>query len=334
MKYQDYYQILGVDRTASADEIQRAYRKLARQYHPDVNKEKGAEARFKEIGEAYEVLKDTEKRKLYDQLGSNWKAGQEFRPPAGWSGTGGHRTRAGGSRTTSSSRGGSTGFDFDSAGFGGFSDFFESVFGGGDDFGGRVGGQGGRTRTRAHRGGDEEARITIPLIDAIRGASKRLSLHTGGPETGSANGGRTYEVKIPAGTTDGGTIRLAGKGGAGFNGGEPGDLFLRVHIEPDPRFRIDGHDLTTTVNLAPWEAALGAKVPVQTPEGEVTLTIPAGSQSGSKLRLRGRGFPRRGGEPGDLYAELRVMVPRSLTDEERELYEKLRDVSVADVRRG
>jgi curved DNA-binding protein len=336
VKFQDYYQILGVSRDASQEEIQRAYRKLARQYHPDVNKEPGAEERFKQIGEAYAVLRDPETRKKYDQLGAHWKAGDEFRPPPGWQPGG--RPRGG--------RGGGSvrveGFDFGD--LGGFSDFFETLFGSGSPFASRMGGMGdfgesmrgraGGGRAAARRGETHEAEITISLEDAYRGGTRRLSLQS--TDEAGRTTTRTYDVRIPPGVTEGSVIRLAGQGGPGTGGAGAGDLLLRVHLAPHPRFRVSGHDLHTTLAVTPAEAALGAKVPVQTLDGEVLVTVPAGSQSGQKLRLRGKGLPKRSGSDGhgDLIAELRIMVPKELTPEERSLYERLREVSRFDPRAG
>lgn len=316
-KFQDYYKILGVERGATGEEIQRAYRRLARQYHPDVNKQSGSEAKFKEIGEAYEVLKDPQKRKLYDQLGNNWKAGQEFRPPPGWSsGSGGFRG-AGGPRAGQ----GASQVDF--------SEFFESLFGGGftaDDFAATAGrGQGSGTRTaRPRRGPDHEAEVTISLTEAYHGGTRQLTL------TDESSGQmQRFDVRIPAGVTDGAVMRLSGQGGAGRNGGPAGDLLLTVHIAPDPRFRFDqgsagpAHDLITSVSLSPAEAALGAKVDVPTLDGTLRLTIPPGSQPGQRLRIRGQGMPKRSGDRGDLLAEIRVVIPRELNDSQRQAYEQI-----------
>lgn len=349
-KFHDYYQVLGVQRSASADEIQRAYRDLARKYHPDMNKEKGAEERFKEIGEAYEVLKDADKRKRYDALGANWKHGQEFQPPQGWGG--GARSGRRGGPGGAGGAGGNVHVDFGEGGAD-FSDFFESLFGGGgaragrsgfggmsgDDFadamrGGAAGGRAARHgRSRARPGQTHEAEITIPLRDAFHGATRNITLTSSDDDGASSQ--KTYDVKIPAGVTDGAVIRLSGQGGPGMGGGEAGDLLLRIQIAPDPRFRFDPaskHDLITTVPIAPWEAALGGKVHVETLGGDLTMTIPPGSQSGQKLRIRGKGFPRKNADPGDLFAELKIVVPRTLTPEERTLYEQLRDQSNFDPR--
>jgi curved DNA-binding protein len=333
-KFQDYYQALGVQRGASGDEIQAAYRKLARKYHPDVSKEPGADAKFKEIGEAYEVLKDPDKRKRYDALGANWKQGQEFRTPSGWGGAGG--AGPGGRRVN---------VDFGGSGGGAdFSEFFESIFGGGmgaggmggmdqDDFAEAMRGHRGRAARRGGRhvpqaGRTQEAEITISLSDAYHGAARHITL-TSTDEDGNESS-KSFEVRIPAGVTDGAAIRLSGQGGEGVGGGPAGDLHLRVHIAPDPRFRIDPdhkHNLIATLNIAPWEAALGGKVPLATIDGEITITIPPGSQSGQKLRIKGKGMPYRsktdGATHGDLYAELRITTPRQLTDEEKALWEQL-----------
>ncbi|MGH7131387.1 MAG: DnaJ C-terminal domain-containing protein [Phycisphaerales bacterium] len=322
VKYHDYYATLGVSRTASAEEIQRAYRGLARKLHPDINKEPGADAKFKEVGEAYEVLKDPEKRKLYDQLGENWKSGQDFRPPPGWKGGGGPRSRTRqGPRSASGSAP-----DFDFSGFGGggggssFSDFFNSIFGGsgGSPFTGG-GFQDGFSHAQQPR--NDEARLELSLEDAARGATRRLTV-TGYDADGNPTE-RTIDVKIPPGTPDGSVIRLAGQGQPDPMGGPPGDLLLRIALKPDERFGIDGSNLTTTLPVAPWEAALGAKVDVPTLDGPVTVTIPPGTSSGQKLRVRGKGLTRRGMPTGDLIVEVRIAVPKNLSDAERALYQQL-----------
>lgn len=321
--FQDYYQTLGVNRTASQDEIRRAYRKLARKYHPDVNKAKDAEEKFKQANEAYEVLKDPEKRKLYDKLGANWKAGQEFRPPPGWEDV---RFEFGGAPGAE---------EFDPGG--GFSDFFEMLFGGRRATV-RGGGAGGRAAKAAWSmpGQDHEAEITVRLEDSYYGATRTITLQ--GQEVDEQGRLRptshTYEVHIPAGVTDGSRIRLAGKGGPGIGGGSPGDLFLKVRIEPHPRFRVDGYDLQVSVPVTPWEAALGATVEVPVIEGTANLKIPPGIQSGQKLRLRGKGLPRRDDGRGDLFAVVKIVVPKTLTERERELFAEMARVSGFNPRRG
>lgn len=310
--FQDYYQTLGVKRDASQADIQRAYRKLARKYHPDMNKAADASDRFKQIGEAYEVLKDPQKRKKYDTLGENWKAGQEFRPPPGWEAhfRGGGPGGAGG-------RGASGGGGFEFRPGGQFSDFFEAIFG---QMAGASAGGGGRAANFEDLfGGDQhagpqpapmhEAAITIGLEEAFHGSTRRLDLQ--GP-----NGRKTVEVKIPQGTTDGAKIRLAGEG-----------LILKINIAPHPRYTLAGRDLTTDVSLAPWQAALGDKVDVKTLDGTVSLNIPPGASSGQKLRLKGKGLPNPKGDAGDLLVRLMIAVPKQLSDRERELYEQLKIAS-------
>ncbi len=299
MKYRDYYQILGVARDASAEDIKKAYRRLARKYHPDVSKEPGAEERFKEVAEAYEVLRDADKRAAYDQLGSNWKAGQEFRPPPG--------------------RQGGQGQPF-SGGFGGrdFSDFFESLFG-------NVGGLGGFAGARGFQpaGADQTVPLEISLEEAYHGGSRALQLQV--PER-NASGQmtprlRTLNVKIPAGVTTGQKIRLSGQGGAGSGGGPSGDLYLELTIRPHPLYKVRGRDITLELPLAPWEAALGAKVEVPTLGGSVTLSIPANARNGQTLRLRGRGLP--GQPPGDQLAVLRIVNPPADSEAARELFRRM-----------
>lgn len=316
MDYKDYYATLGVKRDASQDEIQKAYRKLARKFHPDVNKDPKAESKFKEINEAYEVLKDPDKRSKYDQFGQAWKQRQQTgAPPPGWEGVP---------------------FDFDVRDFDfggggggpqGFSSFFDMLFGdrgrgAGGGWGGPGGGPGPGARSWNRRGSDQEAKITLTLEQAAQGGKHDLQMtDPGSGETSS------FQVQIPPGVRPGQRIRLAGKGEKGRNGGASGDLFLHVEIAPDSRFKLDGHDLHTVVPLTPWEAALGGAVNVPTLGGAVTIRVPAGSSSGRKIRLRGKGFPRRGDEPGDLYAELRIEVPPHLSAREKELFEELAKVS-------
>lgn len=286
MQYKDYYKILGVARSASADDIKRAYRKLAREFHPDKNKAKSAEDRFKEVNEANEVLGDPQKRKAYDELGANWKAGQNFQPPPGW---GGARGRSAG------------GAQF---GGGNFSDFFSQMFGGaGAGMGGR--GFGGFEDMAAEEAPPTRARLGISLEDSYQGSERQISI-----------GGRSLKVRIPKGVTSGQTIRLAEQGNHG------GDLLLELEIQPHPLFEIEGRDLYHTLRTAPWEAALGAKLPVPTLGGTVELTLPAGSQSGKKMRLKGRGLP--GATPGDQFVTLEIVAPPAESDEQRRHYEEMR----------
>jgi curved DNA-binding protein len=310
--FRDYYETLGVPRDASSEDIRRAYRRLAREYHPDVNKDPGAEDRFKEVSEAHAVLSDPEKRARYDRLGPSWRAGQDV---SGASGFGGFGPGGGGG-------GGGGGFDDVRVEFGegGFSDFFEDLFGAGRRGGaGARAGQGGSSR----RGSDHVADLELSLEEAARG----------GPRTVTFADGREYEVNVPPGVRDGQRIRLAGEGGEGPGGGPSGDLYLRVHIRPHPRFRLDGDDLHTDIPVAPWEAALGATVEVRTLDGRARVQVPAGSSCGRRLRLRGEGMPRPRGGRGDLYGEVRIMVPRTLSDAEREAFERLAQVSDYDPRK-
>ena len=309
MEFKDYYTILGVAKTASQDEIQRAYRKLARHYHPDVNKDPGAEDTFKDVGEAYEVLKDPEKRAKYDRYGSAWKAAQQSggTPPPGYE---------------------DVWFDLRGtpddafAGFSGFSSFFDQLFGGGarrGSFWGQPGtGYQSGARSWTMAGADQEARLALTLEEAARGGPREISLTD--PETGQT---KTYTVNIPKGIRPGQRIRLAGLGGPGIGGGPAGHLYLQVEILPHAAFRLEGRDLYTTLDVTPWEAALGANATISTLEGNVRVKIPAGSSSGRRIRLRGKGFPDPKGGAGDLYAELQIVLPKSLTDEERRLFEEL-----------
>lgn len=283
MEYKDYYKILGVARDASQDEIKKAYRKLARKYHPDVSKEANAEDKFKEVGEAYEVLRDEQKRAQYDQFGSNYRHGQSFNPPPGWE---------------------------DHAGFGGsnFSSFFENMFGG---MGGMGGGMGDNFFAR---GEDVNAKITISLEDAFNGAAKTIRRPAGASQSGTIN------VKIPAGIASGKKIRLSGQGKSG-GGGKSGDLYLEVNIAPHRYFRLEDKDVYLDLPIAPWEAALGAKVTVPTLAGKINLTIPAGARSGQKMRLKGRGLP--GKEPGDEFVVLQIMVPPANNDKAKKLYQQM-----------
>lgn len=300
MEYKDYYGIMGVKRDATQEEIKRAYRKLARKYHPDVSKERNAEAKFKELGEAHEVLKDPKKRAAYDQLGSQWKAGQEFRPPPNWQG----------------------GFEFHDFGGGadidGFSDFFETLFGGAAR---RPGARSSREFRR--RGEDHHARVVVELADSYRGATRSITLQVPQVDERGRVGTRprTLSVKIPQGIRQGQQIRLAGQGGAGFGGGEAGDLYLEVEFSPHGRYRVDGADVYLDLPVAPWEAALGATVEVPTPAGAVELKVPPNSQSGKKLRLKGRGIPAK--PPGDLYVVLQVVLPPADSERQRRAWEQM-----------
>ncbi len=328
VEFKDYYQTLGVERGASQEEIQKAYRKLARKYHPDVSKEENAEDRFKEISEAYEVLKDSEKRQKYDQFGSAWKqARQTGRTPPGFEG---FRFDFGGP-----GGGPSGGFRFEGdpsafSGMGGsgFSDFFEALFGGQRGARGPAGrgGFGGAGRGIG-RGADHEASIALALEEAARGGKREIGLSD--PATG---GTKNLAVNIPPGVKPGSKIRLQGQGSPGPGGGPAGDLYLKVEVLPHPELRLDGHDLHATVPVTPWDAALGGRAEVPTLDGPLTIKVPAGSSSGRRIRLKGKGFPRRKGEAGDLFAELRILVPESLSDEERELFEKLAATSSFDPR--
>ncbi len=318
MKFRDYYEVLGVDRKATPEEVQKAYRKLARKYHPDINKTKEAEDRFKQINEANEVLSDPEKRKRYDALGANWKAGQDFQPPPGWDANGGsHQFHFG---NGGADLGGfSDFFDaiFGGRGFGGAGDFGAGGFGGGPKFGGGMGGAG-----PFGRGGPvaAEAELEISIEDSLRGATKSIQLRDASGRT------RSLQVKIPAGTTEGSTIRLAGKQGES-------DVYLRIQLANHPRYSAAGNDLVVKLPVAPWEAALGAKVDLVLPEGTIKLSIPAGSQSGSKLRVRGKGFVSTKGERGDVLAEIKIVVPTSLSAAERESFERLAQTSQFNPRR-
>jgi curved DNA-binding protein len=314
--FQDYYETLGVPRDASAEDIRRAYRKLARKYHPDVNKEPGAEDRFKQISEAYEVLRDDDKRARYDRLGANWKAGQDVSGAPGFEQGFGAGAGAG------------DGFRDVRVDFGGgdFSDLFEGLFGrrGRQGWGPSAGGGAGAGANGfSMPGADHEAVLELTLEEAAAGGKRRISLDSG----------RDFEVTIPRGVRDGQRIRLAGQGSAGVVGGPSGDLFLRVRLKSHPRFRVDGRDLYVDLPVAPWEAALGAEVPVTTLSGSARVRVPAGSSSGRRLRLRGEGLPNANGPAGNLYAVLAIHVPKRLTKDERELFQQLADVSKFDPRR-
>lgn len=310
MEFKNYYDVLGVARDATADEIKKAFRKLARKYHPDVSKEPDAEQRMKEVNEAYAVLSDPEKRAAYDQLAQGFRPGQEFHPPPGWD----------------------AGFEFSTHGFSPheateFSDFFAELFGG-------LGGRARRGGSFHARGEDHHAKIYLDLEDAFRGATRQIGLRA--PRL-DAQGRvvldeRTLNVKIPKGVREGQIIRLAGQGAPGVGGAPAGDLLLEVHFNPHPRFRVEGRNLFLTLPLAPWEAALGAVIPIPLPAGEVKVRIPPGAQSGQQLRVRGKGIPAE--PPGDLLLNLQVVVPPAATPKARELYETMARELAFDPRAG
>ena len=318
VEFKDYYATLGVPRTASDQDIKKSFRKLAREFHPDVAKDKKtAEEKFKEINEAYEVLSDPDKRKKYDQYGSTWKEGGGYQPPPGWQ----DARSAGGAQSQEFHFGGT-----------GFSDFFEQLFGrsggGGFGFGGRdfEAAESAQPRGPA-RGYDIEGDILVTLDEAMRGSVRSISLERVNPKTGQTEA-QTFKVRVPVGVKEGQTIRIPGKGGDGANGGTSGDLFLHVRYAAHPDFRARGSDLHYDLDLAPWEAVLGTTVSVPTLESPVKVRIPAGTNNGRQLRVRGRGLPRgRDGERGDLYVVVNVQLPPQLSDEERELWEKLGRVS-------
>jgi curved DNA-binding protein len=298
VEFKDYYKVMGVARDATEAQIKQAYRKLARKYHPDVSKEKDAEARFKEVGEAYEVLKNPEKRAAYDQLGRNYKAGQDFRPPPNWD----------------------SGFEFSGAGAGqgdsSYSDFFDSLFGAQ-----ARSGRGARSGFPDH-GEDHHAKVVLDLEASLNGGSRTFTLRM--PEIDAegrlASKERTLNVQVPKGILAGQQIRLAGQGSPSGNG-KPGDLYIEVEFQPHPLYRVDGRDLSLELPVAPWEAALGATVKTPTPSGMVDLKIPPGSHAGSKLRLRGRGIPAS--PPGDLYMVLQIALPPVNDDKARAAYAAL-----------
>jgi len=298
MKFKNYYDVLGVSREATTTEIKRAYRKLARRFHPDVSDETNAEERFKEANEAYEALKDPQRRQAYDQLGSTWHAGEEFTPPPGWSAT----------RDSHH-------FEFTGGRPGNFSDFFDSIFGRGD---------GPRHEQFRMRGSDRRIAAVITLEDSYHGREQVIKLvGEGAPE-------RRIKVKVPAGIAQGQQIRLPGQGMAGYGGEPAGDLYLNISFAPHEHFRADGRDIHSVLPITPWEAALGAKVSVLTLGTSVALTVNSGAQSGQKLRLRGRGLP--GNPAGDQIVELVIKMPPVDTDEKRELFERMQDTMAFDPR--
>lgn len=303
MKFVDYYAVLGIQRSASPEEITRAFRKLARKYHPDIDKSPEATQKFKEINEAHEVLEDPEKRKKYDQYGEHWKTAGQGMPP-GWEGR-----------------------PFDNAAPGGFtfaegadfSSFFEMLFGAQPGARAR---RGPPRPPRAARGRDAEGALTLTLEEAARGGPRDVTIQDS--RTGQT---RSFDVKVPPGVLAGQRIRLAGQGASGQAGGPTGDLYLKVEITPSRTFRLEGHDVHVILPITPWDAALGAEVRVPVLDGEVSVRVPGGSSSGRRIRLRGRGFPNPKGEPGDLYAEIRIVVPEQLSPEEDELFRRLSEVS-------
>jgi curved DNA-binding protein len=299
MQYKDYYSILGVNRDASADDIKKSYRKLARKYHPDVSKEKNAEQQMQEVNEAYAVLSDTEKRAAYDQLGRGYQGGQDFKPPPDWD----------------------SGFEYsgrgaNAAGAGEFSDFFSQLFGNM----GRGGFSGGEMRMR---GEDHHAKVMLDIEDSFNGTTKQISLRTvSSDERGRpVVTPRNLNVKIPVGVAEGQTIRLAGQGSAGFGGGPAGDLLLEVQFHPHDKLHVTGRDLHMNLRVAPWEAALGCVLPIQLPSGEIKVRVPANAQSGQQLRVRGKGLPST--PPGDLLLDIQVILPPANTPEARQLYETM-----------
>ncbi len=308
--YKDYYEILGLPKNATEQEIKKAYRRLAKKYHPDVNKAPDAEQKYKDVNEAYEVLNDPEKRKLYDNLGPNWQAGQQF----GGQGFHGFEGFPGGGRVH---------MEFGDDGRG-FSEFFRTIFG---SMAGGSGGFdaadlfGGRARSRASRGADSEVQITLSLEDVMNApTARRMTLNGEGAP-------RIIEVKLPRGIREGSRLKLRGQGAEGLNGGERGDLYVVVHIAADPRFEMSGYDLNTDVSVNPWDAVLGGTAEVATPDGAVKVKVPAGAQSGMRLRLHGKGLPMRGTNlRGDLYAHIRIAVPKEISSRERELWEQLRQL--------
>jgi curved DNA-binding protein len=297
MEYKDYYKILGVSRNATPDEIKRAYRKLAHKYHPDISKEKKAEQHFKEVGEAYEVLKDTEKRAAYNQLGTRWQAGENFRPPPGWNNAG---CRGSGFKNTHVN----------------YSDFFENLFGGG-------GQHNKRHNAFQTKGEDQQIKIAISFEEAYQGTTRMLQLTM--PEMGNNrqinSKKRTLKVKVPRGVIAGQKIRLSGQGGGGIAGGVRGDLYLEIEFQAHHLYRAEGKDVYMTLPITPWEAALGCAVVVPTLDGKVEIKIPANSKSGQKLRLKGRGFSSH--PPGDYYIVLQIVTPTADSEVVQEIYRKM-----------
>jgi curved DNA-binding protein len=336
VEFKDYYQTLGVPRSASAEDIKKAFRTMARKFHPDVAKDKKmAEAKFKEINEAYEVLGDPGNRKKYDELGVNWKQGAQYQQPS--------PGREGAFRQTSGRGMGAEDFNFEFEGTG-FSDFFEQFFGGrsgrsgaSSPFGSRRP-AGGPDETweqsaAAQRGQDVRGDILITLEEVLKGAMRAITVRRTNARTGQEET-QTYQVRIPAGVRAGQSIRLRGKGDAGFAGGSAGDLYLRVRYAQHPEFEADGSDLSASLELAPWEAILGATVPVPTLEGNVSLKVPAGTQQGNKLRVRGKGLPAGSAKRGDLYVKVSIQVPAQSSEDEKRLWKQLAAKSAFNPRAG
>jgi curved DNA-binding protein len=332
MAERNFYEVLGVSKDASLSDIRKAYRKLARNYHPDVNKDPGAEERFKEISEAHDVLADPETRKKYDAFGADFRRVPDGVDPDTWA-----RAQASsrvGAGTRGAARGGSWSTDDGDTTFYGFGEGFEGIdlddlLGG--MFGGGVRGGGGRRDRQSWgpiAGADQEAEVAITVEDAYRGTRRSVTL------SGGEGGTKTLEVNIPAGVTNGQRIRLAGQGGQGTGGAAAGDLYLIVRIQPHPRYRVEKRDVYTELRLAPWEAALGTSVALPTPVGEAKIKVPQGTASGRKLRITGKGLPNPKGSPGDLYAEVRIMVPSKLSSDEKRLFEELAKVSKFDPMAG
>jgi curved DNA-binding protein len=308
MDYKDYYATLGVARDAKPEDIKRSYRKLARKYHPDVSKEPNAEEKFKEVQEAYEVLKDPKKREAYDQLGTQWQGGQEFRPPPDWQGFSGFQQGA----------------NFEEADLGGFSDFFANIFGGGGAHRARAQGGHARHHEFRQRGSDQHAKITVSLQDAYHGATKTIHLQV--PEVDEhgrvLHKTRALKINIPKGVVSGQQLRLTGQGNPGIGNAPAGDLYLEINVDSHSMFSLQGKDIFITLPVTPWEAALGTKITVPTLGGPVDMKISPGSQGGQKLRLKGRGMPDKS-NPGDQYVMLQIVVPPAKTDTQRALYEKM-----------
>lgn len=291
MEFKDYYQTLGVSKTATPDEIKKQYRRLARKYHPDVSKEKNAEEKFKEMKEAYDVLGDPEKRKAYDQMGSNYQGGDSFTPPPGWEYQQAHQARGQHHQQAD------------------FSDFFESLFGQHARGGAR------HQQNFQQEGEDQHSKINITLEEAFHGAARRITLSQGKNK-------RELNIKIPAGITEGQSIRLSGQGSPGFNGGKNGDLYLEIHIEKHAQFSVDKKDVYLNLHIMPWDAALGGKIEVPTLGGNIAFTLPANSQTGQKIRLKGRGLP--GNPAGDQYVTLAIYNPEIKTEEQKKIFEQMK----------